>query len=144
MHILLHSETKITLFYLLLFAFVRFHLLYHSLLFNIVCYHSLSLVVSLVVIRCHSLSLFVPLVVTARCQSFYHPLSLVVTRCATRLCFYKRSFFHNWPPVPKVILVSQLEWHQSVHQSVNQSVQQDMNSYSVSHFIFIKSFILRL
>ena len=53
-------------------------------------YHSLSLVVPLVVTRCttlsHSLSLDVPLVDT-RC----HSLSLVITRCTTRLSFYKRS-----------------------------------------------------
>ena len=60
----------------------RFHSLYH-------CSHLLSFIA----IRCHSLSLnfhslslVVPLVVT-RC----HSLSLVVTRCNTRLSFYKRS-----------------------------------------------------
>ena len=38
--------------------------------------------------RCHTLSLILPLVVI-RC----HSLSLFVTRCTTRLSFYKRSFF---------------------------------------------------
>ena len=58
--------------------------------------HLLSLLVircqrsSLVVTRCHSLSLVVPLVVIY-CNSLYHSLSLVVTRCLTRLSFYKRS-----------------------------------------------------
>ena len=65
--------------------------------------HSLSFVVPLVVTRCHSLSLVVPLVVI-RCHLLYHSLSLVVplvfilcrslsfvlTRCTTRLSFYKR------------------------------------------------------
>ena len=67
LHILLHSETQITIFYLLLFAFSRFHLLHQSL--------------SFVVTRC-----------TTHCHSLYHhSLSLVVTR----LSFYKRSFFHR-------------------------------------------------
>ena len=62
----------------------------HSLSFDVArChsfYHSLSLVVALCHPLYHSLSLVVPLAVT-RCPS----LSLVVTRCTTRLSFYKRS-----------------------------------------------------
>ena len=59
----------------------------HSLLFVIIHCHSLSFVVthcnslSFVITRCHSLSLVVP----------YISLSVVVTRCTTRLSFYKRS-----------------------------------------------------
>ena len=83
----------------------------HSLSLVVICCHSLSFVVtrchllSLVVIPCHSLSFVVtrclllyhllslvaPLVVI-RCHSLYHSSSLVVTRCITRLSFYKRSF----------------------------------------------------
>ena len=58
LHILFHSETKITPFCLLLFAFIRFHFLYHSL--------------SFVVTRC-----------TTYCHSLYHSLLFVVTRCTT-------------------------------------------------------------
>ena len=55
-------------------------------------------VVPLVVTRCHSLSF-----VVTRCHSLYHSLSFVVTRChslslfvtrcTTRLSFYKRSYW---------------------------------------------------
>ena len=71
LHILFHSEIKITLFYLLLFAFIRFNLLNHWLSFVVIryhsLYHSLSLVISLVVTRSHSLSL-----VVIRCHLLYH------------------------------------------------------------------------
>ena len=71
----------------------------HSLSFVVTCCttrchslnHSLSFVVPLDVIHCHSLSFVVPLVVV-RC----HSLSFEVTRCTTRLSFYKRSFFYNF------------------------------------------------
>ena len=88
----------------------RFHWLYHcchSLSLIAICCHSLSLVALLLVILCHllhrslplvvtrcnSLSLAVPLIVTRChcCNSLYHLLSHVVTRCTTRLSFYKRS-----------------------------------------------------
>ena len=89
---LFHSETKIALFYLLLFPFIRFHLLYHPLSFVVIPYHLLSLVVPFVNTRCttlcRSLSLVALLVVT-----YCHFLSLVVTWCTTRLSFYKRSWF---------------------------------------------------
>ena len=105
MKILFHSEAKITLFYLFLFAFIVFHLLHHS-SSVFICYrqlnhwlsliahchsfyhslfHSLSLVtigcrsLIFVVIRCQSLSLVVPYVVfpcTAHCRS----LAFVVIR----------------------------------------------------------------
>ena len=77
--------------FVLSLAVIRCHLLSlfvtrcHSL------YHSLSFVVPLYVIRCHSLSFVVPLVVI-RC----HSLSFDVTRCTTRLSFYKRSLFYNF------------------------------------------------
>ena len=75
-------------------------------------YHSLSLVVPLVVIRCHSMSLvvicctthchslyhslsFVVPLVIIRCHSLYHSSLLVVTRCTTRLSFYKRSRYSS-------------------------------------------------
>ena len=61
------------------------HLLYHSL------YQSLSFVVPIDVIRCHSLSFVVPLVVIS-CQS----LSFDVTRCISRLSFYKWSLFYDF------------------------------------------------
>ena len=52
--------------------------------------HSLSFLcysLSFAVTRCHSLSL-----VVIRSHLLYHSLSLVVTRCTTRLSFHKRSF----------------------------------------------------
>ena len=73
---------KITLFYSLSFVFICF----------IICCHSLSLIVifcyslSFAVTRCHTFSL-----VVIPCHSFYHSFSLIVTRCITRLSFYKRS-----------------------------------------------------
>ena len=98
--ILFHSETKITLFYLLSFVLLRFHLLNHSLLFAAIRYHKLYHLFLLVVICCHSLSLVitcryllwlvVPLFVTcchslslavARCHLLSLVVSLVVTRC---------------------------------------------------------------
>ena len=100
---------KITLFYLLSFAFLRFITRCHSLsLIVIFCYlllfvvirchllyHSLSLVVTCCITPCHSLyhsmSFFV-----SRCHSLYHSLSFDVTRCTTRLSFYKRSLFDNF------------------------------------------------
>ena len=67
----------------------------HSLSLVLICCHSLSFVIPLVVTRCHSLSSVVTCY-TTRCHSLYHSLyyslSLVVTRCTTRLPFYKRSF----------------------------------------------------
>ena len=67
---------KITLFYLLSFAFLRFITRCHSLSpiiifcyllsFCYLLYHSLSLVVTCCITRCHSL---------------YHSMSFVVTRC---------------------------------------------------------------
>ena len=98
---------KITLFYGLLFVFIRFITRRHSLSLIFVLCNSLSVVV----IRCHLLyhllslaSLAAPLVVT-RCHSLYHSLSFVVplvvsrchslsfvvTWCTTLLSFYKRS-----------------------------------------------------
>ena len=102
--ILFLLKHKITLFSLLSFVFIRFitrchslslivifchslslaircHLLYHS-------FQSLSFVLPLVVIRCHSLSFVLPLV-----ASLCHSLSFVITRCTTRLSFYRGS--HN-------------------------------------------------
>ena len=68
--------------------------------------HSLSLAIPLVVTRCiirchllyHSIPLVVPLLVIC-CTTRCHSLSLVVfdvTRCTTRLSFYKRSLFYNF------------------------------------------------
>ena len=94
MRILFYSETKITLFYLLSFAFIRFHLLHHSSSFVVILYHLLYHSLSLVVIRCHSLYLSLSLVViryTIRCHSLCHSLPPVFTRCTTCLFFYKRS-----------------------------------------------------
>ena len=100
---------KITLFYLLSFVFICFITRCHSLsLIVIFCYslsltvplvvthchslyHSLSLVVSPDVIRCHSLSFVAPLVFI-HC----HSLSFDVTRCTTRLSFYKRPLLYNF------------------------------------------------
>ena len=87
---------KITLFYLLSFVFIRFMTGCHLLSLIVIFSYSLSFVV----IRCHllyhSLSLVVPLLVI-RCTTRCHSLSLVVfdvTRCTTRLFFYKRSLFY--------------------------------------------------
>ena len=102
--ILFHSETKITLFYLFLFAFIccttrcdplssvitrcitRCITHCDSLSLVVIRCHSLSLVVPHVVTRCHSLSFFV-----TRCHSLSLVAPVVVTRCTTRLLFYKRS-----------------------------------------------------
>ena len=84
MHILFHSETKITIFYLLSFAFICFHLLYHSLSFVAILCHSLYHLLSLVVIRWHSLS-FVVARCTSRCRSLYH--SSFVDTCCYSLSF---------------------------------------------------------
>ena len=95
-------KLKITLFYMLSFAFICCTIPCHSLSPIVICYHSLSFVVthccllSLVVIRCHSIYHSVSFVTTS-CTIRYHSLSLVlpliVTRCTTRLSFYKRSFY---------------------------------------------------
>ena len=79
---MLHSETKISLFCLLLFAFICCTTRCHSLSFVItrcitrwcLFHHPLLFVV----IRCQSLSF-----VVTRCYSLYHSLSLVVIRCTT-------------------------------------------------------------
>ena len=86
----LHSLPLIVIFcYSLSFVVICCHFLYHSLsLFSHSLYHSLSFVVPLDIIRRHLFSLVVPLVVI-RC----HSLSFDVTRCTTRLSFYKRSFY---------------------------------------------------
>ena len=85
-----HSLSVIVIFsYSLSFLVIRCHLLHHS----------LSLAVSFVVICCttrchslyHSLSFVLPLVVIC-----YHSFSFDVTRCTTRLSFYKRSLFYNF------------------------------------------------
>ena len=114
LHILFHSESKITLFYLLSFDFILFQLLYHSLWFvmtrfitrchllplvvtrcrsfslAIICCHLLYDAWLLVAIRCttgwHSFSLIV-----IRCLSLYHSLSIVITQCTTRLSFCTQS-----------------------------------------------------
>ena len=70
LHILFHSESKITLFHLLSLVFIRFHLLYHSLSFVVIRCYSLSFVVT----RCHSLSLNVPLVYLFINDPFFHRL----------------------------------------------------------------------
>ena len=54
--ILFYSETKIILFYLFIFAFIRFHLLYHSLA-------SVVIIATRCTTRCHSLSF-----VASRCH----------------------------------------------------------------------------
>ena len=88
--ILFLLKHKITLFYGLLFVFIRFITRRHSLSLIFVLCNSLSVVV----IRCHffttccpslhwlhhSLSLAV-IRCTTHCHSLYHSLSLVVTRC---------------------------------------------------------------
>ena len=79
LHILFHSKTNTTLFYLLSLAFIRFYLLYHSLSFVVMRYQLFSLTV----IRCHSLSLVVPLVATCF-HSLYHSVSFIATHCITR------------------------------------------------------------
>ena len=84
LHILFRSETKITLFYVFLFAFICFHLLYHLLSSVFIryhsLYHSLSLVVSLVVSGCHSLYHSLSFIVTC-CHSLSLAVPLVATRC---------------------------------------------------------------
>ena len=84
LHILFHSETKITLFNLFLFVVSL------AVTLCITRCHSLSLAVPLAVTRCHSLYHSLSFVVT-RCHSLYHSLSLVVTRRSIRLSFYKQS-----------------------------------------------------
>ena len=82
--ILFHSETKITLFYLLSFVLLRFHSLNYSLLFAVIRYHKLYHLLPFAVTRCCSLSFVVTCCIT-RCYS----LPLIVTRCNFRLSFYK-------------------------------------------------------
>ena len=97
-------KRKITLFYLLSFALIRFITRCPSLsliaIFVTRC-HSLSLAAPLVeslvaircTIRCHSLSL-----VVIRCTTCFHSLSLVVIRCHWMYhssVFFKRSLFHK-------------------------------------------------
>ena len=93
---------------LLSLAVTHCYLLSHIVARCITRCHSLSLVAPLVVTRCHSLSLVVirchslyrllyhslSLVVIC-CHSLYHSLSLVFTRCTTRLSFYKSSFLFS-------------------------------------------------
>ena len=84
---------KITLFYLLSFAFICFITRCHSMsLIIIFCYsllfvvtrcHLLSFVLTCCTTRCHSLSLFVLLAAT-HYHSLYHSLSFVVICCTTR------------------------------------------------------------
>ena len=95
----LHDRNILILLLALIRFNIRFHLLYKLLSFDVIrcstrCY-SLSLIVtryllSLIgipcTLRCHSLSL-----VVISCHQLYHQLSLVLTRCSTRLSFYKRS-----------------------------------------------------
>ena len=79
----------------ILLTLIQFHSFYHSLLFAVFrCNFCYSL--SFVVTRYHSLSLAVPLAVIlvpldTRCHSLSLVVPLVVTRCITRLSFYKRS-----------------------------------------------------
>ena len=77
LYMFFYSETKITHFYLLSFAFIRFHLLYHSLSFAVVT-RCCSL--SFVATRCHSLHHALPLALI-RCINPCHSLSLVVICC---------------------------------------------------------------
>ena len=72
----------VTRFHSLSLAVIRCHLLYHSLSLVVISCHSFHHSFSLVVILCHLLY--------THCHSF-HSLSLFVTRCTTRLPFYKRS-----------------------------------------------------
>ena len=88
----------------ILFSLICFYSFYHSLSFPVTHCDSLSLVVvrchalSLAAIRCHWLYHSLSFAVyhslsfaVIRCHSLYQTLSTVVTRCATRLSFYKRS-----------------------------------------------------
>ena len=104
----LFRKNRVTLFYLLLFVFIRFIIRCHSLLLIVISYYSLSFVV----IRCHllyhslyhSLSFVAPLdVIRCYLLSFVslvpircHSLSFDVTRCTTRLSFHKRSLFYTF------------------------------------------------
>ena len=69
----------------------------HSLSLVVIRCHSLSFVVTrctaCCTTRCHSLS-FVVTRCTTRCHSLPLVVPLVVTRCITRLSFYKRCFFN--------------------------------------------------
>ena len=76
----------------------RFHWLYHcchSLSLIAICCHSLSFVVLFVITLYHLLHQSLSFVVIL-CHPLYHSSSLdvplVVTRCTTRLSFYKRSY----------------------------------------------------
>ena len=120
LNILFHSEAKITLFYLFLFAFIHFHLLYHSLSSVVICYHLLNHCLSLVVTRyitccitrCHSLPICCRSLtfVVIRCQSLSLVVPYVVTRCTTRC--YSLAFVvihsHSLPLVISIIIISSL------------------------------------
>ena len=68
-------KLKITLFYMLSFAFICCTIPCHSFSPIVICYHSLSFVVTRFITQCHSLPLVVPFAII-RCHSFYHSLSL--------------------------------------------------------------------
>ena len=95
LHILFHCETKFTLFYLLSFAFIRFHSLHHS----------LPPVVPLVVIRCHLLyhSLLFIVIPCHCCTTCCHSLSLNVSLVCLFINdhFQTKNIFRNskhFPP----------------------------------------------
>ena len=102
-------NNKIIIFYFLSFVFIRFITRCHSLSLIVIFCYSLSLTVPLVVTRCHSLYhsfSFVAPLVFIHCHSLSflaplvfihcHSLSFDVTRCTTRLSFYKQSLFYNF------------------------------------------------
>ena len=79
--------------------------------------HSLSLLVIRCTIRCHSLS-FVVTHCTTRC----HSLSLVVplvTRCTTRVSFYKRSQKNETPKLDHSVTNSYLEGMNILEEQLN-------------------------
>ena len=62
-------------------------------------YHSLLLVVTRCTARCHLLPFVVPLVINSLSlvvEIVVTPLPFVVTRCTTRLSFYKQSIDFHW------------------------------------------------
>ena len=92
--LLLILKHKITLFYLLSFAFIRFITRCHSLSLIVIFCYSLSLVV----ICCHLLYHLLSLTVS-RCHLLYHSLSFVVIRCTLVVIrchsMYHSSVFHK-------------------------------------------------
>ena len=114
-------KLKTTLFYFLLFVFIRCTNPCHWLSLIVTCYHSLSFIVT----RCHSFSLDlsphchslsrVAIRCTSRCHLLYHSLPFAVTCCTTRchsfsldvsiICLFINDHNNVWKKIWQHILM---------------------------------------